>query len=115
MLDYLEPLDGEDFDLIMFLTNGKKDLKVELSKYIERGEPVEESSMGFKYHIILVKDHAEDESLYDHFDIFEAVLISPLEYISNLIPSGWLGIIAKKTTTSDDFVNKAVANIKQLL
>jgi hypothetical protein len=36
---------------------------------------------------------------------FEAILLEPLEYISNMIKSDWYGIVARKTTTSQKFVD----------
>jgi hypothetical protein len=46
-------------------------------------------------------------------DSIEAILSDPLEYISGLIPSGFYGIIAKRTTTSEKIINKLLDNMKQ--
>ena len=101
MLDYLQPLKTADVDFIMFFEGSKPDsIKVEGSQYEDRGEPIGGNDIGHAYHIILMKDHPTEDK-FDKFDSFEAILACPLEYISGLIPEGWYGVIAKKTTTSE--------------
>jgi hypothetical protein len=53
---------------------------------------------------ILFKEDEEGE-LVD-IDMFDAIFMDPLEYMSNLIPSGIFGIMARKTTTSNNFIQK---------
>ena len=65
----------------------------------------EYSDLGKKYHIILFQSH-KTEDKYINFDSFEAILIDPLEYISELISTGFCGIIARKTTTSVKLIDK---------
>ena len=101
MLDYLQPLKGHDVDFIMFFEGSQPNsIKVEGSQYEDRGTPVGGNDLGHAYHIILMKDHPTEDK-FDKFDSFEAILACPLEYISGLIPEGWYGVIAKKTTTSE--------------
>ena len=101
MLDYLQPLKDSDIDVIMFFEGEKPDsIRIEGTQYEDRGEPVGASSMGNAYHIVLCKSHPTEDK-YHEFDTFEAILAEPLEYISGLIPSGFYGIVAKKTTTSE--------------
>lgn len=115
MLDYLEPLKNADIDIIMFFEGSKPDsIKIEGNQYEDRGEPVGGSSMGHSYHIVLCKDHPTEDKFTD-FDSFEAILACPLEYISGLIPSGWYGIIAKKTTTSQKVIEKVLASFENHL
>ena len=115
MLDYLQPLKDADVDVIMFFEGSQPNsIKVEGNQYEDRGTPVGGNDIGNAYHVILCKDHPTEDK-YDQFDSFEAILAEPLEYISNRIPEGWFGVIAKKTTTSQNFIDKAVANIQKLL
>ena len=115
MLDYLQPLKGADIDVIMFFEGSKPNsIKIEGNTYEDRGEPIGGNSIGDSYHVILCKDHPTDEEKFDQVDTFEAILADPLEYISGLIPAGWMGIIAKKTTTSDEFVEKVVDCFKTM-
>ena len=106
MLEYLQPLKDVDIDFIMFFQGSKPDsIKIEGNQYLERGEPVGGNDLGHSYHIILCKDHPTEDK-FDQFDSFEAILAEPLEYISGLIPQGWYGVIAKKTTTSNQIITK---------
>ena len=100
MLDYLQPLKNADVDVIMFFEGSQPNsIKVEGNQYSDRGEPLGGNSIGNLYHVILCRDHPTEDR-YDQFDTFEAILSEPLEYISGLIPEGWYGVVAKKTTTS---------------
>jgi hypothetical protein len=116
MLEYLKPLKNKKVDCIMFFEGSAPNkINVEAHTYNEPGEPLGGSAVGNMYHIVLVKDHETDKDKFTDFDQFEAILACPLEYISGLIPTGWYGVIAKKTTTSQTFIDKAVANISKLL
>ena len=115
MLDYLQPLKDSDIDVIMFFEGEKPDsIRIEGTQYENRGEPVGASDMGNAYHIVLCKSHPTEDK-YHQFDTFEAILAEPLEYISNRIPEGWFGIIAKKTTTSDVVYNRILDNFEKHL
>ena len=46
-------------------------------------------------------------------DLFEGILLDPYYYVSKLIPGGWFGVVAKKTTTSHEFINKAYSALKK--
>ena len=102
-------------DCIIFVEHPhKKDsIQVRGQMYNEPGEKIGGSSMGDLYHIILFRDDKEDPEKYSDFDNFDAILTSPVEYISNLIKSGWYGIVAKKTTTSHRFIDKTLDLFKQ--
>mgnify|MGYP003325314268 FL=1 len=102
MLDFISIFKNnikDDFDIIQFLSGETKDsIEVSAAEYKEKEEYVESSPLGKKYHILLFK---EDESgKLIHPDMFEAILTDPYEYISELIPQDWCGVIAKKTTNS---------------
>lgn len=115
MLDFLRAVKKEDYDFITFFEGDKKSwINVNCQEYTNRGDPVEFSDMGFKWHIILFRNHVTEDKFVG-FDHFEAILLDPLEYISGLIPDGWFGIIAKKTTTSDLVVQKLLDKCKQMI
>lgn len=113
MLDSLKYLKNHSFDVLTFL-EGEEDsqIKVELNSYTTPGEKVGGNQVGELYDIILFQDHEEDVEKFDKLDHFVAILGDPLEYISQLIPSGWYGIIARKTTTSEEIVAGWLDNIK---
>jgi hypothetical protein len=113
MLDFLRPLKNDKFDFLTFLDGDKENsIQIQGQDYANPGEKIGGSALGDAYHIILFRnDEAEDK--YVDFDHFDAILPDPLEYISGLIPSGWLGIIAKKTTTSQKIVDKIVDKMQK--
>lgn len=113
MLEYLKQLKDSNPDVIMFLP-GEKDnsLVVMGQEYKNPGIKLDGSESGDCYHIILFK---QDQETYDvkFLDKFEAILTSPLDYISMLIPDDWFGIICKKTTTSEKFAKEAFDNLQE--
>lgn len=102
MLHYLQPMKDKVYDCFSFLPGEDDDtLSIEFGEYADENSiKVGGSELGDLYHIILYK-YKKDDKL--DFDNFEAILGCPLEYASTLIPAGFYGIIAKKTTTSDTF------------
>ena len=73
--EILDELETVKYDFITFLSGDKKDsIAIMASDYNEAGEPVGGSAMGEMYHIMLFRDHKEDEEKYDDVDCFEAIL-----------------------------------------
>lgn len=108
MLNYLENI--KDYDALFFLPAEVEDaVQIMTNKYRDPGEPIENSPMGFAWHVILFKDGEEGIENLDHFD---AILSDPREYISTLIPQDWYGVVAKKTTTSHVFLDDALAKFR---
>jgi hypothetical protein len=114
MLDFLKPLKDNKFDFFTFLA-GDADGKIQVmgSEYANPGEKLGGNSLGDLYHIVLFRDSDENSEEYDNFDEFEAILACPLEYASGLIPGGFYGIIARKTTTSHKLMNRLLAMMKR--
>ena len=114
MLDFLQPLKKDKFDFITFLA-GDEEGKINImgSEYANPGEDVGGNTLGKLYHIVLFRDSQENTEEYDDVDNFEAILACPLEYISGLIPSGFYGIVARKTTTSHNLMDKLLAMMKK--
>ena len=109
MLDFLKKLkedpDGP-YDAIFFLPGDKEDeIHIEGNLFKNAGEPIGGSEMGPLYEVVLFRDDKENDKLYA-VDRFEAVFSDPYEYISNLIPQDWFGMIVKKTTTSSGFIQR---------
>jgi hypothetical protein len=116
MLDYLKKLkDDPDgpFDAIFFLPGSNDgEVHIEANQLKDPGEPIGGNYMGFTYEVVLFKDDAENDKLYN-VDRFEAVFIDPYEYISNLIPQNWFGMVVKKTTTSGGFIQRIFDKLQQ--
>ena len=113
MLDFLKGFNKDEHDAIFFIPGPKKDsIQIEGATYKEPGEKVGGSAMGDSYHVILFKE-ADDGELVD-IDQFEAIFVDPLEYMSELIPQNWFGIMAKRTTTSNNFIQNTFAKLAGL-
>ena len=103
----------DEFDIIQFLSGETENsINVSAADYKEKAEYIESSPLGKKYHILLFK---EDESgKLINPDMFEAILVDPFEYISELIPQDWCGVIAKKTTNSYKMFHEIFDKMKNL-
>lgn len=114
MLDFLEPLKEQKIDFFTFLAGEDEgQINVMGSEYANPGEKIGGSSLGDLYHIVLFRDSKDKRDEYDDVDNFEAILACPLEYASGLIPGGFYGIIARKTTTSHKIMDKLLAMMKK--
>jgi len=109
----LSELAKQNYDTILFLP-GEKDneIRVEGSVYKDPGQKLDGSESGDCYHIILFK--LEEEGNPIHLDKFEAILLAPLEYIARLIPDEWYGVVSKKTTTSQSFIESTFDKLKEM-
>jgi hypothetical protein len=117
MLDWLKEIknEHEDFDFLTFTSGDNGDsLSITGNQYADSGEPIGGSSIGKQYHIVLFKDHPTDREKFCDVDTFDAILGDPWEYISGLIPAGFYGIIARKTTTSGPIIKKLLADIAKV-
>jgi hypothetical protein len=47
-------------------------------------------------------------------DLFEAILTEPLEYVSRMITCDFYGLVAKKTTTSNEFIQNTFDKLKEV-
>jgi hypothetical protein len=92
---YFQPTkDEEGVEFNYFKFNEDKD----------RGDKVEISEMGDKYHIILWKSSENGLPFID--DNYEAILIEPVVYAQHLVSGAipMYGVIVRKTTESFKFV-----------
>jgi hypothetical protein len=115
MLPELQHFKGHKIDLFTFFGDEDNEGRVEVrgTEYITPGDPVGGSEMGHTYSIILMQEHPEEDR-YHKVEFFEAILSEPIEYISNLIPAGWMGVIARKTTTSDNMVHSMLETFLEM-
>ena len=115
MLDYLAEV-GDEFDALFFLPVSEDDESVHIvtNRYKNPGEEVTGNEIGKWWHILLFKCN-EESGAVEHLDTFDAIFADPREYISGLIPQGWYGIVAKKTTTSNNFLDDAIDKFKSMM
>ena len=112
MLDSLKEFKNKNYDSFIFLpTKDVGQIRFQGSMYKEPGLKIDGSEMGDCYHIILFKE--DDEGEVTHLDMFEAILMAPLEYMSRLLPDEWFGIICRKTTTSKSYAQEIFDNLKE--
>jgi len=102
MSESWQALKTESFDGINFYRNDDGDLEICGFQYKNPGEKLPGSSIGELYDIIIF---SEDPPKMP--EKFQAILASPIDYITNLLDNGFLGLVAKTTTTSNEFVTDA--------
>lgn len=112
MLEYLK--DIEEYDALFFMPHPEVDIHIQSNRYKNPGTPIDVGSVGPTWHVLLFKCNEETDTV-ENLDAFDAVLSDPREYISTLIPEGWFGIVAKKTTTSNSFISEALDKIKSMM
>ena len=108
MKDYLLPLKNKGFDGINFYRNEKGDLEISAFNYKTQSENIGGNEMGDYYDIIIFPE--EPPKMPERF---QAILISPLDYISRMIDDGFLGLVAKVTKNSDNFMQDAFEAISE--
>jgi len=113
MLESLKEAKNENFDAFFFVPGSEEDtVNIEGAKYKIPGETIEGSEMGDMYHIMLFKQDEDGAPIEP--DLFEAILVEPLEYISRLITCDFYGVVAKKTTTSTEFIQNTFDKLKDI-
>lgn len=114
MQEAMRELKKVNCDAYFFLPSGKKSsLSLEGMDYVDAGEKIEGSNFGLgdSYHIMLFQENAN--GLVHNEDLFEGVLGSPLEYVEIMIKLGWYGLVCRKTTTSNKFVDNVFDKIRE--
>ena len=104
MLNLLEPIKNEKFDVMYFIAGDEEDsIEIQLRQFKEGEEFAESTTLGDYYQILLYKHDKNGTCILP--DKFEAILIDPMEYVSGLIPQDWFGIIARKTKNSHKIID----------
>ena len=63
---------------------------------------------------ITITSKTDEQGNTEKLDNYEAILVSPLDYMQMLIPQDWYGMICKKTTTSSQFVQIMFDKLKEV-
>jgi len=103
----------EKCDAISFLpSHEKEDETVILGlTYKEKGDNIGGSELGHSYDILTFQ-LTEEDCIKDYF---QAILVCPYTYSEQLMMGGHFGLIAKRTTTSDDMVGRVSIAIDKLI
>jgi hypothetical protein len=113
MLQWLNPIKNETFDVVYFVAGDEDDsIDVQLRTFKDTEEYLDETKLGSCYQILLYKQDKNGTLINP--ERFEAILIDPLEYISQLIPQDFYGIIAKKTKNSHKFIDNIFDKINEV-
>ena len=99
-------LKTEEYDGINFYINDDGDVEVDIFKYNTPSEKLKGSEMGDLYDIIIFPE--EPPKMPERFS---AILTSPTHYVSRMIEDGFLGVVARKTTTSDEFMDDTLRHM----
>lgn len=103
---YIVPGEEDDSMQINFFT---------LKDHFEMGEPVENTELGNKYHVVLFKQAVSGEEI-EMNDCFEAIFADPVTYAKGLLGSNLYGTFLKKTENSsdwfDDYLKKTLDSVK---
>jgi hypothetical protein len=102
MSESWQALKTEPFDGINFYRNDDGDLEICGFQYTDAGEKMAGSSSGELYDIIIFPEDPPKMP-----EKFQAILISPIDYIENMLDNGFLGLVAKTTTKSAEFIDVA--------
>ena len=103
----------EKCDAISFLPSPDKEDETTILglTYKDKGDNIGGSELGHSYDILTFKI-TDDDCVKDHF---EAILVCPYTYSEQLMTGGHFGLIAKRTTTSDDMVARVSKSIDKLI
>jgi len=114
MIEFLKEIQKKNCDAILFLPGENDQVIIEVSNYREFGEKLDSSKFGLgdTYHILIFKE--DEEGFVYGLDLFEGILGSPYEYISNMIKMDWYGVVCKKTTTSCTFIENMFDNLQKI-
>jgi hypothetical protein len=106
----IDDLRGTNFDGYNWINEDDK-IQVIGVTYKNPGEKVGGSELGDMYDIIVI---GEDDDMPDRF---QAILTSPIHYITRMINDGFDGIAYRMTTTSKAYVdaiyNEAIENCSE--
>jgi hypothetical protein len=100
MKEFLRVLKDKNFDGINFYLNEDEDMEVQGFELKDFGEKKEGSMMGDMHDIIIAKYWPPQLP-----ERFEAILSSPLHYVSRMMEDGFVGVVVKATTTTDAFMH----------
>lgn len=108
MKEFLHKLKDKKFDGLNFYRNQEGLHEVSGFDYKKPGEKVGGTKLGDYYHIIVFQEEPPKMP-----EKFEAILVSPLHYVSRMMEDGFLGTISKVTTNSEHVVQEMFKGISE--
>lgn len=110
MKEFLRSLQNKEFHGLNFYRNEKGQLSVDGFEFKNFGEKLPGSEIGELYDIIIFPEDPPKMP-----ERFKAILTSPLHYVSRMIDDGFLGVVAKATTTSDKFMGEIFEEMETMV
>jgi hypothetical protein len=89
-------------DGITFLPTPDLDIDIKGFDYTKKSK-YDVHELGHYYHIMIYK--TDYDGFATHTDNFTAILTDPHVYVSNIIMSGFYGVVVKKNKISNKFIN----------
>jgi len=108
MREFLQQLKNKDCDGINFYRNDDGDIEVSQFELKHRGEKLGGTELGDYFDIIIVQDDPPRMP-----ERFQAILTSPIDYISRMITDGFYGVVVKFTTTSTQVMDNIMIDMEE--
>lgn len=102
-------LKTNQYDGINFYRNDEN-IEVDSFQYTEPYTKLEGSAMGDLYDIIIFPEDPPKMP-----ERFKAILSSPIHYVERMVQDGFLGVVAKATTTSDEFMDEVEQHFNSMV
>ena len=102
-------------DAILILPNieNKNETSIQGLTYKEPGDKIGGSQLGDLFDIVSFRQTGDGE--FGDADHFQAILVCPYTYSEKMFNDGYLGLVARATTTSQDMVERVSMRIGELI
>ena len=107
MREFLQQLKNNDFDGINFYRNEDGDLEFSQFQFKDPGEKIGGTELGDCFDIIIVQEDPPKMP-----ERFQAILISPIDYVDRMAEVGFYGVVTKFTTTSKEIMDDIMVNME---
>jgi len=102
-----------DAILILPATDKPGETSIQGLTYKEPGDKIGGSELGDLFDIVSFRQTGDEE--FDDLEHFQAILVCPYTYSEKMFEDGFLGLIARVTTTSKDMVERVTMRIGELI
>lgn len=102
-----------DAILILPSIENKNETSIQGLTYKEPGDKIGGSQLGDLYDIVSFRQTGDED--FGDSDHFQAILVCPYTYSEKMFNEGYLGLVARATTTSQDMVERVSMRIGELI
>ena len=106
---------AQECDAILILPSIDKpdETNIQGLTYKEPGDKVGGNEMGDLFDIVSFRQTGEEQ--FGDLDSFQAILVCPYTYTEKMFEDGYLGLVARCTTTSKEMVERVTMRIGELI